>query len=321
MNRQTGYITGMNDQEAPLVSVIIPTYNRAEYVNDAIECILNQTYSNIEIIVVDDGSTDHTQETLKKYSNAKNFRYIYQENRGPAGARNSGLRTSEGEYIQFLDSDDLITPDKIQLQVDYMKEHPDCDIIYSDVRFFHGNDHEHLFNRHLEFFSDNIFENIIYKVFIVIHSALIRRRVIEKIGPFDEALKRGEDPDFWIRASLAGMKFDYHDKPLALYRIHDIQVSKSRIENRKTLIKIIQRYAQYSPYHVKRAIGTHQLFIAEMLIREGRKSEGRRYLLQALRSRQDKIYQCLGIIILSYFMDGPKAIRMVGIHTPDTLHI
>ena len=113
----------------PRVSVIIPTYNSARFVVQAVESVLAQTYSDFEVIVVDDGSTDNTPVALAGYR--QKIRYLHQENRGPSAARNAGYRASQGDYVLFLDSDDLIPPDTLERQVSFLNDHPEFGLVYS----------------------------------------------------------------------------------------------------------------------------------------------------------------------------------------------
>ena len=108
----------------PLVSIVIPVYNGALYIRDAIESALGQTYKNIEIIVVDDGSTDNLEETLAPYVKQKKVRYFHRENKGLSAARNTGIKESRGEYVALLDADDIFLPQKIGTQIECLKKHP-----------------------------------------------------------------------------------------------------------------------------------------------------------------------------------------------------
>ncbi|MBE9529344.1 MAG: glycosyltransferase family 2 protein [Proteobacteria bacterium] len=151
----------------PTVSVIIPTYNRSSYVIEAIESVLAQTYKNIEIVIIDDGSTDDTRERLKPYLNQykDRIKYIYTENGGPARARNIGMKAATGEYIAFLDSDDLYYPFKTELQVGVLENNPDVALVCSDLSAVNDTkilDEFHLKNYHKEAYADidSTYDNI-----------------------------------------------------------------------------------------------------------------------------------------------------------------
>src|SRR5262249_50333110 len=125
----------------PLVSVIIPTYNYGHYIGEALQSIQAQSYSEWECIVVDDGSTDNTNEVLaRKSADDSRIHYVRQENSRQAAARNNGIAHAHGDYFQFLDADDLIEPEKFRFQTSFLEGHPETDIIYSGVRYFTQTD-------------------------------------------------------------------------------------------------------------------------------------------------------------------------------------
>ena len=149
---------------------------------------------------------------------------------------------------------------------------------------------------------------------------LVCKEVFEKVGFFDESFTCcGEDYDLWIRANLSGVKFHFIDKPLAFYRIHDKQTTKNSLLVWQTYIHVIERYEWYNPPLVRKAVATHELNIAEYLLRNGQKAEGRQYLLKAIKNRPDRFWKGIRIAFLSYFMDGEKALERAGFNVPYTL--
>ncbi|MCA1816150.1 MAG: glycosyltransferase family 2 protein, partial [Acidobacteria bacterium] len=127
--------TPPNNSPRPLVGVVIPAYNFAHLVAETLDSLRAQTYENWECVVVDDGSTDATAETVARYMEREpRVRYVRQENQRQAAARNTGLRHSAGDYFQFLDADDLIEPGKFARQIEFLERHADVDIVYSGVR-------------------------------------------------------------------------------------------------------------------------------------------------------------------------------------------
>lgn len=185
----------------PAVSVIIPTFNREKFIGAAIESILQQIYQDFEIIVVDDGSTDGTAEIIKLFPTDK-LRYIYQKNRGRSNARNHALSIAKGRYIAFLDSDDLYLPGKLELQVSYMEEHPEVDMIYTSAYCMdeNGNSINHYYDAKV---SGRIYKDIAFfvPVTITLPTVMARREVFDKVGGFDEKMERFEDTDMWRRIS------------------------------------------------------------------------------------------------------------------------
>lgn len=180
----------------PLVSVIIPTYNRRERVLEAIDSVLSQSYGSFELIVVDDGSGDGTREALKAY--AGRLRYIFQENQGPSSARNRGIREAKGELISFLDSDDLWLRDKLCRQVAFMEENPEARVCYTEELWIRNGRRVNPMRKHAKL-SGDIFERALELCIVSPSSAMLRRELLLEVGGFDEELPLCEDYDLWLR--------------------------------------------------------------------------------------------------------------------------
>jgi glycosyltransferase involved in cell wall biosynthesis len=184
------------------VSVIIPTYNRAEFLSSAITSVLNQTFQDFEIIVVDDASNDNTQEVVSSF-NDKRIRYIRHEiNKGGAGARNTGIKVSTGKYIAFLDDDDEWLPWKLQMQTDLLEESPPrVGVVYTGFVMVSRADGQILYKgiptRKGYIFNEMLIENVIGAT----PSVFLRRECFNRVGLFDENLPFAEDWDMWIRIS------------------------------------------------------------------------------------------------------------------------
>jgi glycosyltransferase involved in cell wall biosynthesis len=199
------------------VSVIIPSFNHAQYVSEAIESVLTQTYKEIEIIVVDDGSIDNTKEVLAPYIKEERIRYIYQENHGLAAARNKGLEAAQGRYIKFLDSDDLLYPQQIEGQVDQIK---------TGDNFFSISDYCLLRPRGeiANFQYQPTEEGRQLAAFFEanqapVHAYLVPKDLIQKAGGFDVNLKTCEDWDLWIRILQEGAVIKHFPYMGCCYRI------------------------------------------------------------------------------------------------------
>lgn len=185
--------------EAPLVTVIIPTFNRANFIVDAVQSVLNQTFNNFELIVVDDGSTDDTRIRLARLSDPR-LTYVWQENKGRSSARNVALRLAVGTYIAFLDSDDLYLPDKLETQVGYLNGHPEVGMIYTSA-YCIDQFGQRLPGNYRASVSGNIYKHIAFfrPVTITLPTVMVRKEIIHAAGPFDEAMERFEDTDMWRR--------------------------------------------------------------------------------------------------------------------------
>lgn len=192
----------------PMISVIIPTFNYAEFISDAIDSVLAQTFKDFEIIVVDDGSTDNTKDILNKYSD--NIKYYYQDNKGPASARNLGIKNASGSYICFLDSDDIFMPNKLKLQIDtfHSISKQNTALLYSN--FTSVNKRLDISIQHYKcpkFQSHKIaFDYLIKNNFINTSTVMIKRDFLCDVDLFDEKLKYLEDYDLWLKL---GSKYEF----------------------------------------------------------------------------------------------------------------
>ncbi|MGD2098431.1 MAG: glycosyltransferase [Desulfobacterales bacterium] len=182
----------------PLVSVIIPTYNRGWIVAEAIESVLAQDFSDYELIVVDDGSDDRTPEILEAYGDK--ITIIGQANRGVSAARNRGIAAAAGRLIAFLDSDDLWLPQKLSVQVNFFAENPDAVICQTEERWERNGVRVNPKKRHLKF-SGMIFERSLALCLVSPSAVMIKKRLFDTVGAFDEDLPACEDYDLWLRIS------------------------------------------------------------------------------------------------------------------------
>jgi glycosyltransferase involved in cell wall biosynthesis len=206
------------DSTPGLVSVVIPTHNRAHFLRSAIESVLGQSYPALELIVVDDGSTDDTRSIVKEYGDRA--KYLFQEGpRGPAAARNRGIQEAAGEFIAFLDSDDVWLRDKLQKQLTLFQKNPSVGMVGGGCTYTH---------RTGQSVGSTVFGpwHIEYEDFAVsaampgsASNAVIRRSALVEVGMFDESLHRAEDRELWMRIS---QKFPVRcvRSPTVLIRVH-----------------------------------------------------------------------------------------------------
>jgi glycosyltransferase involved in cell wall biosynthesis len=213
----------------PLVSVIIPAYNAQDFIGETIHSVINQTYPDWEMLVIDDGSTDETRKVVEKYLSDPRIRYLYQENQERAVARNHGIRCSSGQYIAFLDADDVWLSNKLEVQVDYLNHHPGVGLCFTN---YHLIDTKGVLTGApgISFSSNNQFDYLLKGNFIANSTVMIPRDVLDKVGLFDEALPAfgSEDWDMWLRIARF---YPIHliDQPLALYRLHENNTSLERM--------------------------------------------------------------------------------------------
>lgn len=188
----------MTTTHLPLVSVIIPTYNRGRILCEAVDSVLEQDYSNVELIVVDDGSTDHTAAILAGYQ--EKIVVIRQPNRGVSAARNAGIAAARGRLISFLDSDDFWLPQKLSCQVDFFISHPGAQICQTEETWVRNGVRVNPGKRHQKP-SGMIFEQSLALCLVSPSAVMLKKSLLEKVGLFDESLPACEDYDLWLRIS------------------------------------------------------------------------------------------------------------------------
>lgn len=231
----------------PLVSAIIPCYNAAKFLPEAIESVISQTYDNIEIIVVNDGSTDDTDLVVSPYLDK--IQYVKQANAGPAAARNNGISHANGEYIAFLDADDLWCADKIQKQVEIIGASTDIALVYSKFENFCNDTGEKLSVMPDSTPSGLLFDLILQKNIIALPSVLLRKSKLIEVGGFDESLVTAEDTNLWLKIAY---KYPIQAIPEVLFyrRMHRGNIS-SRVDiavgTLDNLDLIVKRYPSVSP--------------------------------------------------------------------------
>jgi glycosyltransferase involved in cell wall biosynthesis len=270
----------------PQVSVIIPTYNRAPFVEEAIRSVLAQDFKDFELVVVDDGSTDGTRETLKRY--ADSIAILHQEHRGVSSARNTGIKHSQGAYIAFLDSDDLWLPGKLSTQVSFFEEHPQALICQTEEIWLRKGVRVNPRKVHKKY-SGEIFEHCLSLCRVSPSSAMIRRVLFEEVGLFDEDLPACEDYDLWLRVAC---RYPIYliDKPLIIKRGgHPDQLSRQfegidrfRI---RALTKILESN-HLTPHHYHLALNELKRkcrIYGEGCLKRGKKEEGEEYLALPLK--------------------------------------
>ncbi|MFZ5595886.1 MAG: glycosyltransferase [Bacillota bacterium] len=214
----------------PLVSIIVPAYNRSAMLAKAVESVLAQTFKDYELIVVDDGSLDGTAEVMKKYSNR--VRYFFKENGGVSSARNYGLRVSSGELVAWLDDDDFFLPDKIEKQVGFFRENPWAGLVYTGHVTI---DTTSSFTKKSYMIPpaykdcETMREALLKHCFFANSTVMMKRECFDRAGFFDESLSHTVDYDMWLRTA-AFYRFGCVPEVLAAYRWHGRQISFHRDE-------------------------------------------------------------------------------------------
>ncbi len=216
------------------VSVVIPTYNRGQVILDALNSVVGQTYQNVDILIVDDGSTDDTAQRVDSFVAEGRVRLVRQPNGGVSAARNTGIRLCTGDVVSFLDSDDLWKPGKLALEVEFLNRHPEIDAVFSDLEKYDGEEFTSSFMRSTEVFATLLSDRpsadgvvlsqrdmllcLLQEVPIKPSTLTIRRRVFARIGYFKTLWRSSEDWEFLLRLAKVG-RFGYLDRPLGVLRV------------------------------------------------------------------------------------------------------
>ena len=228
----------------PKVSVIIPTYNRAHLVMRAIDSVLTSTYTNIDIIVVDDGSVDDTKDLINSRYGDR-ISYIYQTNKGAAAARNVGLKLSKAKYINFLDSDDYFLPDNIELKVKALEGNPELGWVFSDT-YFKNSQNQLVTDKNINKIRKELEQRSYFFDILLMHgitntnSVMMKKECIEAIGAFDEKLVTFEDVDLFYRVSKY-FKGKYIDKALLVVDEQTSGLTSNRDRFYMGKIKVIEK--------------------------------------------------------------------------------
>lgn len=224
-----------------MVSIIMPVYNGEKYIKEAIESIINQTYSNWELLIVDDGSTDNTASIIKEFNDSR-IKYMYQKNQGPSAARNKGLDLAEGNYIAFIDADDMYVNEKLEKQVAYLEENSDVDIVYNDIKVIDESTEEHYllkseggYSNGNDFLAMLLFRQIIPAP----HTILCRRRCFENGVRYNSYYLHAEDYDLTLRLAKSN-KFGHLSGTLYICRRHEKNLTNNHQKQLQSEIQIIK---------------------------------------------------------------------------------
>jgi glycosyltransferase involved in cell wall biosynthesis len=226
--------------EPGLVSVIIPAYNAAAYIGAALDSVLCQTHPRLEVIVVNDGSTDGTDVVLQRYSGR--IVCLSQENQGQPAARNRGLAVARGQFVAFLDADDRWHPEKIERQLQFFAAHKACTVVHTARHVIDQEDRICPFAAVLPPVQGWCQEQLLQRNAITMSSALVRREVLG-FEPFCAAIRGTEDWDLWLRLA-ANAPVGFLAEPLTYYRVHDANMSKASGVMLASTLKMLDRFLE-----------------------------------------------------------------------------
>ena len=281
-------------RKTPTVSIILPTFNRVRLIGRVIKSILSQTYPDFGIIVIDDGSTDNTKEILVPLMSR--IRYVHQENRGEAAARNRGIQESLGEWIAFLDSDDMWEPRTLELLLQAAQLHPEAGLVAMRGRVIttDGTRTERTIGKKKPgpFFSTT---SLLWGDSGGVLMPMVRKRLFEKVGAFDEAIASASDCDMWLRISFH-TRMVCVQEPLLLCRLHGESLSRDKVLNARMWLHILEKFAREHhefiesyPWVYRRALGKENLrlgreLLATSAVKHEVLGESRRALRQSINA-------------------------------------
>ena len=223
----------------PLVSVIIPAYNQGTYLQAAIQSVLDQTLADFEAIIVDDGSTDNTYETVHSFDDQR-ILYHHQKNQGLSAARNTGIRLSSGIYLSFLDSDDLFLPDKLALLWKKLDENPQLGLTAG--QYIPINEAGEIIGEPSENTIPDDPVDLLLNNPLHVGSILLARKWQQRAGYFDETLRSYEDWDMWLRLGKLGCQMGWIPKPVSLYRFHTKQMTRNSEQMTKATFDVLKKF-------------------------------------------------------------------------------
>ena len=269
----------------PLVSVIIPTHNRSQTLPEAVQSVLAQTYGHLELIVVDDGSTDETEAALARFTRDSRFRYLQQENAGSAAARNSGVATARGELVAFLDSDDRWYAHKLERQVPLFGN-PGVALVFSQ-RDWMDDEGNPIPTRSVDRYrGTRLYTKLLEENFVPTSTVVVRRNAIRRAGGFDEQLRQSQDYSLWLQMSLY-YEFDFVDESLAIHRKWDGQITCDKLRASEYALQVTDEFCRrnrslVSAGQQRRSLARHYARRGRALARLGRRTNATRDFMRSL---------------------------------------
>jgi glycosyltransferase involved in cell wall biosynthesis len=285
----------------PKVSVVIPAYNSADYTIETVESVLAQTYKNREIIVVDDGSTDHTYDELKRFGDE--IKYIYKENGGACSARNLGIAMSTGEYVACLDCDDLWLPEKLEYSLFALEACPEASFVFTRCFLIDAGGAVSGEVGGICEAGQGAYKSILQGAAIPAPTVLIRKSYLDRVGVFDEQIFIPADRDLWLRLSRESTTC-FVDRPLSKYRMSSNYTLKNLDQSLRENIYVLEKqFKAGNPLapSLRRRILQENLFVHAMLYRSVENAANARKVLWRAFVVNPFSGRVLGNLIFSLF--------------------
>ena len=228
-------------QDRSLVSAVTATYNMGQHIGKAVQSVLGQTYENLEMHIIDDGSTDDTERVLRRFRSDPRVNYHYQKNSGQAVAKNKGIRLAKGEHVAFLDADDMWLPRKLEKQMPLFGRGKNIGVVYSDELYMDENGNVLPERSKKKYFRGSITEKLFLDNFVNFNSTVVRKECFERVGLFDESLRMSIDWDLWLRISTE-YEFEYLDEPTIQYRRWGGQMSRNFDVRYECILRVMNKF-------------------------------------------------------------------------------
>lgn len=235
-------IIPVNTEKTPAVTVVIPAYNASRYIAQALDSVKAQTFSDYEVIVVNDGSNDRDELERVLHSHSLSIIYLSQENRGVSAARNAAIKIGRGEFYAQLDSDDQWTPDYLEIQLGILNDNPNVALVYPNATIIGAASNDEVeFMKICPSEGEVTFEALVQQKCTVMTSVTARINAIREAGMFDESIRSCEDFDLWLRIVKSGGRIVYHRRSLVLYRRHEGSLSSDRVWMTRHLLAVFEK--------------------------------------------------------------------------------
>jgi glycosyltransferase involved in cell wall biosynthesis len=279
-----------NGDGVPAVTVVIPAFNAEEHIGEALASIRAQTLRDFEVIVVDDGSSDGTVEVARRFAGDFDLTIVPQANRGPAAARNNGIRRARGRYCALLDADDLMLPDRLAVQADLLDREADLGLVYSDVMTFNE---QGIIHRSRKVFSDPragmVLDRLLLDNFITTSTVMAPTARLIDAGLFGEARRVSEDFELWLRIA-AQWRIGFVDRALVQYRRRPGSLSDDKLMTAQCALDVVETFWREHPVHrrryphvYRRSIAEHLAVMGSAAVAHGYRGTALRCLVKALR--------------------------------------
>jgi glycosyltransferase involved in cell wall biosynthesis len=273
----------------PVVSVIIPAYNAASFIADALASVRDQTFRDVEVVVVDDGSTDDTLRVLRRFAGQLDLTILTQANAGPAAARNRGIRRARGRYCAFLDTDDVMLPDRLRAQTAVLDSDPDLGLVHTDLMTF---DERGIIHRTRRAFSNPcggmVLDQLLLNNFITTSTVMAPKSRLMEAGLFGEGRRVSEDFEFWLRMA-ARWKVGFIDEPLVRYRRRPGSLSDDKVLSARCALDVVEHFWRDHPQHrssrpdiYRQSLAAHLAAVGHAALAQGSRATALNYLGRSL---------------------------------------